>query len=552
MKILSVIFLWATIGIAKAQTPVSPAPPAAPRLIVGIVVDQMRYDFLYRFQDSYGPGGFKRLLREGFSCENTHYNYIPTYTGPGHASIYTGTYPAVHGVIANEWWDPQWGRSRYVTTDTAVRSIGGTGTAGQHSPRVLMSTTITDELRLSNGFKSRVAGVALKDRSSILPAGHFPNGCYWFDDKAGNWISSSYYRDSIKLPDWVLAFNARRLPDQYLSKPWAKLPGVTYSGSFPGWKPFEDAHYADFPGDLPYDLPALKKKSGYGILRFTPFGNSLTVDFGLEAIERMGLGLDAAPDFLCLSFSSTDYVGHQFGLHAEETEDTYLRLDADLARFLDSLDRKFGRENVLVFLTSDHGAAETPAHLRSLKVPAGVFAESRLDSVLESHLAARFGGGKNLVLGAMNQQIWFNQAALANGNIRLEDAVAAAAAFLRTLPGVYDVYTREEARHLPDAYPFAAELVRGLHPRRSGDLLFLLDPGWHPDDNLFALGGTTHGTGYAYDTHVPLLWYGWRIRPGQTHAPVSITDIAPTLAALLKIMEPSGTTGKVIEEILRY
>jgi predicted AlkP superfamily pyrophosphatase or phosphodiesterase len=525
--------------------------PPAPKLIVGIVVDQMRYDFLYRYRASYGEGGSKRLLREGFSCENTYYDYFPTYTAPGHASIYAGTGPAIHGVVGNDWWDLQWGRRRYVTADTSEKTVGAAGSVGQHSPRVLLSTTITDELRLSNNFRSKVAAVALKDRSSILPAGHFPNACYWFDDGTGNWITSTYYPDSAGLPEWVRAFKARRLPDAYLAQPWTRLPGADYGESFAGWKPFEAARYAHFPGDLPYDLPALKQKSGYSILRFTPFGNTLTVDFALETIERLQLGADEAPDFLCVSFSSPDYAGHQFGIHAEEVQDIYLRLDVDIKRMLDYLDAKFGAANVLVFLTADHGAVETPAHLAGLGVPVGIFAESRLDTALESAMTAAFGVRGDFIHTVINQQVYFNRPVLRSLNVPLADAAETVGAYLRRLPGIYDVISREELRRLPADYPFASHLRRGFHPRRSGDLFFLLDPGWHPDDHVFAQGGTTHGSPYPYDSHVPLLWYGWRIRPGASHRPVSIADIAPTLAAMLRIMEPSGTTGKVVEEVLR-
>ncbi|MEO6759052.1 MAG: alkaline phosphatase family protein, partial [Saprospiraceae bacterium] len=330
---------------------------AQPKLVVGIVVDQMRYDYLYRYQAKYGPGGFKRLLREGFSCANTHYNYVPTYTAPGHAAIYTGATPAVNGIVGNEWWDAEWGEHRYVTTDKRYKTVGSTNLrVGQHSPSVLLSTTITDELRLSNNFQSKVVGVCLKDRASILPAGHIPNACYWFDDESGNFITSSYYPDSLGLPKWVQDFNARRLPDAYLSKPWKIDSSLRYTESFANWDRYDDGKYVPyFTGEMPYNLPELQKKGGYSVIRFTPFGNSLTLDLAMEAANQMHLGQGAYPDFLCISFSSTDYCAHQFGIHGEQTEDTYLRLDRDLARFFEFLDKKYGKENVLVFLTADHG-----------------------------------------------------------------------------------------------------------------------------------------------------------------------------------------------------
>ncbi len=526
--------------------------PAQPKLIVGIVVDQMRYDFLYRYQAKYGPGGFKRLLGEGFSCENTHYNFVPTYTAPGHAAIYSGATPSVSGIIANDWYDPELGKHRYVTDDASRRTVGSTTVkVGQHSPSVMLSTTITDELRLSNNFQSKVVGVCLKDRASILPAGHIPNACYWFDDATGNFITSSYYPDSMGLPKWVQDFNGRKLPDQYLSKPWATDSTLRYTESFQDWNTYNGGQYARIPGDMPYNLPELRKTMGYSILRFTPFGNSLTLDFAMETAERMELGMDAFPDFLCVSFSCTDYCAHQFGIHGEETEDTYIRLDRDLARFMNFLDKKYGKNNVLVFLTSDHGGAETPAHLNKLRIPAGVFAESKLQDTLVYTLNKVFGTPTDFIKDVSNQQIWLNWSSIAGSGIEPELITAAIEDFLVAQAGVYDVFTRAELMALPADYPFAPELRRGIHPRRSGDIIFQLDPAWHADDKLFKTGGTTHGSSYPYDTHVPLLWYGWRIKAGESFAPVSITDIAPTLAAMLRIMEPNGSTGKVIEELMR-
>jgi len=539
------------LGLFFASPLTAQTTPDRPKLIVGIVVDQMRYDYLYRYRAKYGPGGFNRLLREGFSCENTLFNYAPTYTGPGHAAIYTGTTPAVNGIIGNDWYDRTWGRKRYVTTDTTVRPVGtDADRAGQHSPRVLLSSTITDELRLSNNMQSKVVGVCLKDRGSILPAGHIPNACYWFDDKTGNWITSTYYPDSLGLPQWVQDFNARRLPDTYLSQPWTKARAEDYPESAgQEWHKYNKGKYLPVFGDgFPHDLPALKPKTnGYNLLRFTPGGNTFTVDFALAAMDNMQLGQDEFPDVLCLSFSGPDYCGHQFGIHAEEVQDMYMRLDGQIARLLRALDEKFGKNNVLVFLTADHGGAETPVHLNDLQIPAGVFPESTIAGPLNAALVKQFGKQSKFVLGVENQQVWLDHDALAAAGIPSGDACEALKKFLRKQPGVYDAYTPADLFALPADYPFAPEMRRGLHPRRSGDVIFLLDPAWHADDRGFSHGGTTHGSPYPYDTHVPLIWYGWKIPAGETLAPVSITDIAPTLAAMLRIMRPNGSTGSIIQ-----
>ncbi len=532
--------------------PAQQTQPAQPKLIVGIVVDQMRYDFLYRYQAKYSPGGFKRLLSEGFTCEDVRYNYVPTYTAPGHSAIYSGATPSVNGIIGNDWWDPEWGEHRYVTTDKRYRPVGtANNKAGQHSPSVLLSTTITDELRLSNNFQSKVVGVCLKDRASILPAGHIPNACYWFDDSTGNWITSSYYPDSLGLPEWVQSFNARRLPAKYLSQPWATDSSLQYNESFAGWDRYNKGKYGKFSGSMPYNLPEMYKTQGFGVIRFTPMGSTLTTDFAIEAIEKMGLGLDAYPDFLCLSYSSTDYCAHQFGIHGEETEDVYIKLDRDLARILDFLDKKFGKNNVLVFLTADHGGGETPVHMNDLRIPAGVFEESKLEANLENFLAVQLGSTGDFIHDVSNQQIWLNWEAIADLDLNPEDLAHNIIEYLRAQKGVYDAFTRDEVMSYPIEFPYASETRRGLHPRRSGDVLFQLDPGWHSDDNLFKLGGATHGSPYAYDTHVPLLWYGWKVPHGVSYTPWNITDIAPTLSAMLRIARPSGTTGVVMEEVFK-
>lgn len=529
--------------------------PVKPKLIVGIVVDQMRYDYLYRYQAKYGPAGFNRLIRDGFSCENTHYNFMPTYTAPGHAAIYTGAVPAVSGIIANDWYDPEWRKHRYVTTDTTVKAVppGIKKTVGQHSPAVLLSSTITDELRLSNNFQSKVIGVCLKDRASILPAGHIPNGAFWFDDNSGQFITSSYYQPAdSSLPKWVRDFNDRKLCEHYMTQTWDKLLQTPYTESFKNWDRYDDGTYSkNFKGGFPHDLKTINKADGFGILRFTPFGNSLTIEFAQAAIEGNELGADEITDFLCVSFSSSDYCAHQLGIHAEETEDLYLRLDQDLARFFDYLDKKIGKNNVLVFLTADHGGAETPKHLQDLHIPAGVFDESKLEEQLEVAIGQALAINGDFIKEVVNQQVYLNWDAIDELDQDPNDIAQVIVQYLHAQPGVYDAYSRESLMLLPEDYPFAAHIRRGIHPRRSGEIIYHLDPAWHSEDLLFKSGGTTHGSPYAYDTHVPLLWYGWKIKPGESYDPVYITDIAPTLAAMLHIMEPNGNSGKPIVDLFK-
>lgn len=542
-------------GMLFGQSKQASTPPRKPKLVVGIVVDQMRYDYLYRYYDKYGTGGFRRLLDQGFSCENTHYNYMPTYTAPGHASIYTGTTPAVHGIVGNDWFERGTAKNRYVTADERYQSVGTTSTKGQHSPEVLLSSTITDELRLSSALRSKVVGVCIKDRGSILPAGHIPNACYWFDDDTGNWISSSYYPypDSIpQLPGWVQNFNNKKLALRYLSEPWRTVqPERTYTESMSDWDKYEKRFPGDSTGAFPHALPAMQTKGGAGLVRSTPFGNTLTTDFALTVIDEMKLGVDEYPDFLCLSYSSTDYCGHQFGIRSLEIQDVYMRLDRDLARLLDYVDEKFGKDNVLVFLTADHGAAETVGFLNDLRMPTGTVEEGQLAKALNVHLDSVFGVRLPYVQAVINQQVYLNEKVLPIAKLNVVDVRNAIVAYLKAMPGVYDAFARQDVFTMAPTYPFIDLIQRGIHPRRSGDVLFHLDPSWLPE-SYFAQAGATHGSPYAYDTHVPLLWYGWKVPQGESVAPVSITDIAPTLAALLRIAEPNGTTGKVIQALFEH
>src|SRR6201996_7538512 len=283
-----------------------------PKLVVGIVVDQMRWDYLYRFYERYQDNGFKRLLNEGFSCENTQVDYIPTFTAPGHTCIYTGSVPALHGIAGNDFIVQATGKSMYCTDDSTVTSVGATSIAGKMSPRNLLTTTVTDELRLATNFKSKVIGIALKDRGGILPAGHTANAAYWFDDKSGNWITSTYYMQ--ELPQWVKDFNDQKLPETYLKTDWTPAyPIDSYVQSTPDISPRYEGKFkgTDTPS-LPVKTSGLYKNN-LGLIRSTPFGNTLTLDMAIAAINGEKLGQGDQTDFLAVSFSSTDYVGHQFG-----------------------------------------------------------------------------------------------------------------------------------------------------------------------------------------------------------------------------------------------
>ncbi len=522
------------------------APPATtffdrPHLVVGIVIDQMKYDYLFRFYSQYGEGGFKRMMREGLVFHNARYNYIPTFTGPGHASIYTGTTPSIHGIIGNEWYVRHHEKEVYCTSDSTVSTIGR-GTSGM-SPVNLLTTTITDELRISTNFKSRVIGIALKDRGAILPAGFSANAAYWLDLSTGLWVSSTWYMQS--LPDWVKHFNNSKSAKEYLKSPWKTLyPVEQYTQSTADNNPYEEPLPGAKSPVFPHDVPFLAKNNT-GLIKYVPAGNTLTTDFAMAAIRNEKLGQDTITDFLCLSYSTPDYIGHQFGTHSIELQDCYLRLDRDIENLLSFLDREVGRDKYLVFLTSDHGAAPNPAFLNDHKIPAGYYQMARLTDTLNAHLSTLYGSGR-WVSTILNDQVYLNTMLMQQNKTDAAGIRLSAARFLEQFEPVVQALTLDELRGCEYTRPPLSLLQNGFHPERSGDVVLLIKPGfieWRRKT------GTTHGSPYSYDTHVPLIFFGNRIRPGNSVSPVQITDIAPTLSILLGCEFPNGTTGHPIREV---
>src|ERR1019366_6826882 len=361
-----------------------------PKLIVGIIIDQMRYDYIFRYWNKFGNDGFKHLVNEGFFCKNTQFNYMPTYTGPGHAAIYTGTTPSVNGIIANEWYDKETGKDKYCVLDNTVTGVGTTNSEGNRSPANMLTTTISDELRISSNMKSKVIGIALKDRSAILPAGHTANAAYWYDGSNGGFISSTYYMN--ELPLWVNDFNKKESAKKYLSEPWnTLLPIDQYTESLPDDNKYETLANGESKPVFPHNLPELMAKNGgLNLIRNTPFGNSLTKDFAIETIVNENLGKSNTTDFLAISFSSPDYIGHTYGPNSVEQEDDYLRLDNDLAELLKFIENYVGKNNALIFLTADHAAPEVPAYLNDLKIPSGYVNEKIMIDSLKKYLIKNY------------------------------------------------------------------------------------------------------------------------------------------------------------------
>ncbi|MDQ3050476.1 MAG: alkaline phosphatase family protein [Bacteroidota bacterium] len=537
---LTLLLIFLSGVKASATDPGAPKP----KLIVGIVVDQMRYDYLTRYWHRFGNDGFRKLVNGGFNCSNTHHNYIPTYTGPGHASIYTGTTPAVHGIIGNDWYNRNAKRRMYVTEDTTMTGTGTTAYAGKMSPVNLLTTTFSDELRLASNLRSKVIGVALKDRGSILPAGHSANAAYWLEGSTGNWISSGWYLKA--LPEWVNTFNARKLPVEYVKNPWTTLyPIESYTASTADDTPYEDLFHGETKPVFPHSFPATNTNM-YQMFTASPYGNNITKEFAITAMKAEELGKDSITDLLAVSFSSPDFIGHQYGTHAVETEDCYLRLDRDIAELITAAEEFVGKGNVLFFLTADHAAIPNVKFLADQQIPAGIYSGSRANEALQKHLNETYGIQK-WVLSFYNDQIHLDHDLLRKNKIDADVMTEEIRRFFMQYKDIANVLTGKELSVNEYTWGIRSYVQKGFSAKRSGDVVLILEPGLVE----YKSKGTDHGAGYTYDTHVPLLFYGWNISPGSTSRHINITDIAPTITQMLGIQAPSGCTGTVISELLK-
>jgi predicted AlkP superfamily pyrophosphatase or phosphodiesterase len=541
---MKIFFRFSLFVLVLMSAQLLKAQNSSPKIVVGLVVDQMRWDYLYKYKDRYGEDGFNRLLSKGFSCENTIITHLPTYTAVGHAGIYTGSIPAFHGIVGNNWYDKQSDKMVYCTGDSSAKTIGSNSDAGKMSSANLQTTTITDELKLSNNFQSKVIGISLKDRGAILPAGHTANAAYWFDDATGGWISSSCYMNA--LPQWVDEFNNQRQPDNYMSVPWNTLyPLDTYKRSTEDNKSYEGKIHAADSNVFPHRLDLIKDNK-YDAFRHTPFGNTYTLHFAKEAIKSESLGKGKTTDFLAVSLSSPDYIGHTFGPDAVEVEDTYLRLDHDIASFLRFLDDNFGKNQYLVFLSADHGVAHNVRYMGEHNIPSGNIRAKELQKEINDSVLSRYNF-KNAVVKVENAQMYLNKQ-LMNEPLNLSTEIEQyIITMLSQKPFITSVYSLKNSYkyNVPEVLRLLSE--NSYHNKRSGDIQLVLNPGYMEGSGK----GSTHGNWSPYDAHIPLVWFGWGVRKGALNREVHMTDIAPTLAALLHIQMPNGCVGKVIEEVLK-
>jgi predicted AlkP superfamily pyrophosphatase or phosphodiesterase len=515
-----------------------------PKLVVGLVVDQMRWDYLYRYEDLYSSNGFKRLMKDGFSCDRTLIPYVPTYTAPGHTCIYTGSVPAIHGIVANDWYDKSIQKNMYCASDSTVNTVGSNTIEGKMSPRNLLVTTIGDELRLSTNFRSKVIGISLKDRASIMPAGQSANAAYWFDDIAGKWISSTYYEN--ELPQWVVQQNEKGFPDKSMSKDWnTLLPISDYTQSTGDDKKYEGRIPGENTVTFPHRLSQIAKNK-YEAFKFTPGSMTYTFAMAKAAIKNEKLGAGKFTDMLTISISTTDYVGHTFGPNSIEAEDTYLRLDKDIADFLSYLDATVGKGNYLLFLTADHGVEHVPGFLEEHKLPGGIYSSGELTKNLRQRMMDVFGLN-NAIIKIQNSQVYVDDEAIKKAGKNVDAVNEEIIAFLNQQPFVQFAFATRDLANAAIPEPVKNSLINGYNEKRSGQIGYIPLPGYIYGGST----GTTHGAWDPYDAHIPLIFFGTNIKPGNTNRTTYMTDIAPTIAALLKIQMPSGNVGEAIGEVVK-
>lgn len=525
-------------------------PPEKPRLVISIVVEQLKYDQLEKFRDKLGENGIKRLINEGTYFKNASFEYMLTQSAPGHATISTGAEPSYHGITSDNWYLPLRNELIYCSKDIEVNPVGGSYESGLHSPVNLQASTFSDELEMATNKEARVFGVGLKESSAIFSAGHAADGAFWFDYVTGTWMSSTYYMDS--LPNWVNDFNAMKYADSYLSGSWNLLrPAEYYVNCLADSNKFE----AGFNGInyFPYDLKKLRTKDIFGsrnnyvLLRETPFSDSYTTRFAIRLIENEGLGSDDITDYLSICYSSTDYIGHRFGPSSVETGDAILRLDDEVKNLLTYLNDNIGKRNILIYFTAAHGISEVPAVLESYRIPAGYFKQSQALQLLRSYLNAIYGEG-DWVKGYSERQIFLNRSLIEDARLPLEEVQKRVARFLVQFTGVASAfpYSAFEANDYGNGN--LKRIINSFSPQRSGDVIVTLNPGWVELEGDFI---TNHNSPYEYDNHVPLIWYGWSVNRASVTRKVNMADIAATLSSLCKIPYPNASNGEPLFELFR-
>ena len=518
-------------------------PPEKPSLVVGIIISEMRYDYLIRFRENFSENGFNKLLSTGTVFKNAHHDYLITESGPGYATLSTGAYPDVHGIVANFWYERLRNNVNFCIRDEKVNSVGGAYESGKFSPSNLLTHTVSDQFKISGNFGSKIISVSLDPTAAVLLGGHTADAAYWYDDTNGRWITSSFYCDS--LPEWVEDLNDKDMAGTYLSRKWELLlPPEKYSTKLRN-VPNNEQGFSE-KSTFPYDLSKLsaqkRKYRDYSLLKKTPFGNTFTKDIAISAIIHEELGKGTHTDWLMMSFSAGSYLGQHYSSWSDEMEDTYLRLDQDIAHFLSFLEEYTGLKNVLIYLTAANAIAHEPSFMLENRLPSGYFNYNSALSLLRTYLNLVYGTG-DWVKYYYSQQIYLNRELIEDSRLSLDEFQSRVARFMVQFEGVSNALSSENLMKNNYTHGVFEKIQRNFNQKRSGDIFLGLTPGWVEKGS-----GKPETSSFRYDTHVPLIFYGWKTGRAAISRNVSVTGIVPTLSALLEISQPQGARGEVLQE----
>jgi len=512
-----------------------------PRLVLGIVVEQFRPDYLVRYWDKFQDGGFKRLVNNGTNCTNVHFEQLIQKQSVGTATLFTGVNPSFHGIISDHWLNRLKSEINHCTYDENYMSMGCNVVNGHCAPTHLLATTLGDQMKLMYNGHCKVYSVALNDPPALFSAGHAADGAFWLEEETGNMISSSFY--FRKFPEWVSFFNEKRLPDLYLSKKWTTLlPLSSYEESLEDDYLLEKGYWNRW-NTFPHDLEKYHKKAGsYKILKDTPFGNTLVKDFAINLMEQEEIGMDDIPDLVSVVFSSLNDANELFGPASVEMEDLYLRLDQDIAHLLNYIDFLVGMENTIVFLTSNCSSSYPVDYMiEELRLPVGIFKPLNAIALLKSYLNIAFGEGK-WVKEYLDQQIYLNHELIERRNVSLEDIQKKAASFITQFQGVVFAKPACELEITSYSDGYLSAFQDSYFKKRSGDILIGLQQGWQPDIQYRKIS-------YTENKHIPLIWYGWGISKNKITSKISATDMVPTICEMLRIPPPDFSKGTPLFKI---
>ncbi len=520
-------------------------PASKPKLVIGIVVEQMRQDYLDRFWDNFGEKGFRKLAVNGSYCVNANYNYSLTQTAPGYATIATGAEPSSHGIVSNYWYNKLTGQKvDCISSDKKETAVGGSKNAEANvSPTNMLSTTFSDEAKFFNRGKSKVISMSLSKYAAVLSGGYAADAAYWFDPVSGQWMTSSYYLD--KLPQWVVDVNNKKMSDEYLTRQWTPmLPLEDYHEVLSDSSVYEfgiDGMYKTFP----YNYTDMTKTvRNYNLLTMVPEGNTLLNDLAVAALYGEELGNDEFTDFLFINYSVSEEVGKLYGPQSIEVQDLFLRLDKDLEHLIEVVEDVVGKNNCLIYLTSNHGVSEMPQYMQDQRMPAGVFKQFYMMALTKSYLKAIYGDG-DWILDFNNSQIFLNRPLIEDSQISLSEIREKIIDFIMNSAGIANAIGANQFQSIVFNEGMPMKMQNSYNQKRSGDIMIALKPGWIEDIPYC----TDHNSGYSCNTHVPLIWYGWKVKKQKVFGEINITDIAPTVSMTLGTPPPPNVSGKVLEGV---